>query len=405
MEATAAPEDVGLCSKRLERIGAWMEEQVGAGRVPGLQVALARRGEVVFSACAGAMDEEQAKPMRPDTLFRIYSMTKPVTSVAAMMLYEEGCFQLDDPVGRYLPALAHMGVFTGGDADAFDMEPAHRPITVHDLMTHTSGLTYGFFEESPVDAIYRARGIDFGASGRRLAELVAALGEVPLLCHPGAEWNYGVSTDVLGHLVEVWSGMDLDRFFAERILAPLGMTDTGFVVPEAGLDRFAACYRADEGGGYVLADAPRTSSFAGPTTTPSGGGGLVSSAADYMRFLMMLRGLGEAGGVRLLGRKTVQYMTTNHLPGDLADMGQPTFSETSYAGIGYGLGVSVVLDPAKAGVIGSPGEYAWGGIASTAFWVDPAEDLCVVFMTQLIPSSTHPFRRQLRVLAYQAIVE
>ena len=331
-------------------------------------------------------------------------MTKPITTVAALMLYEEGRFQLDDPIAKYIPAFAGTRVFASGDADSFETEALARPITVHDLMTHTSGLTYSFHCEHPVDALYRRRGIDFNANLGPLANLVEATAAQPLAFQPGARWNYGVSTDVLGRLVEIWSGRPLDTFLAERILSPLGMVDTGFHVAEGEGDRFASNYTRSEEGGLALVDAAAGSRFLKPAATFSGGGGLVSTAADYLRFTRMLRGRGALGETRLLGRKTVEHMTANQLPGDLADLGQPTFSETPFTGVGFGLGVSVMLDPAKARIVGSPGEYAWGGMASTAFWVDPAEDLIVLLLTQLSPSSTYPIRRELRVLTYQALL-
>ena len=403
--ATVAPEDVGLSSRRLGRVNHWMEALVASGKLAGLITLVARHGELVHAECRGKMDVAADKPMRPDTLFRIYSMTKPLTSAAIMMLYEEGRFQIDDPITRFLPAFGDMRVYTSGMRQAYQTEPAARDITFQDLLTHMSGLTYGFMESTPVDGMYRANNIDFSNAEAPLSEMMERLAKLPLLCQPGAEWNYSVSTDVLGALVEVISGMPFDRFLQERIIGPLGMTDTGFHVAEGQGHRLAANYMAGEGGKLTLIDDPKTSRFLKPRTLFSGGGGLVSSARDYLRFADMLRRKGEVDGIRLLGRKTVEYMTRNHLGGDMAERGQPRFSESSYAGVGFGLGFSVMLDPAKAGVIGSPGEYAWGGAASTAFWVDPVEDMIVILLTQLTPSSTYPIRRELRVLTYQAIIE
>ncbi len=405
MELETTPEAVGLDGARLGRVSAWMRRQVEEGRLPGLVVAVARRDRLVFLDHCGQRDLEAGAAMTPDTVFRIYSMTKPVTTVAALMLYEEGRFQLDDPIERYLPEFAAPRVYVGGEGEAVETVRAETPITVRQLMTHTAGLTYGFLGETPVDALYRARGVDFQRGDTPLAELVALLAEQPLLFQPGTRWNYSVATDVLGRLVEVLSGETLERFLAERILAPLGMRDTAFHVPEHALDRFAACYTPGKEGGLEPIDPARGSRFTRPMVTFSGGGGLVSTAADYLRFARMLARGGELDGVRLLGRKTVATMTMNHLPGDLAAMGQARFAETSYEGIGFGLGVSVMLDPARAQIMGSPGEYAWGGAASTAFWVDPAEELIVVLLTQLVPSSAYPLRRELRVLTYQALVD
>ena len=404
MHIDTRPEDVGLSTPRLARILPWMRRWVDSGRLPGLLVAVVRDDRLAWFETCGRRDVEADRPVEPDTIYRVYSMTKPITTVAALMLYEEGRFQLDDPIAKYIPAFAETRVYAGGDADSFETEPLARPITVHDLMTHTSGLTYSFHCEHPVDALYRRRGIDFNANLGPLANLVEATAAQPLAFQPGARWNYGVSTDVLGRLVEIWSGRPLDTFLAERILSPLGMVDTGFHVAEGEGDRFASNYTRSEEGGLALVDAAAGSRFLKPAATFSGGGGLVSTAADYLRFTRMLRGRGAVGETRLLGRKTVEHMTANQLPGDLADMGQPTFSETPFTGVGFGLGVSVMLDPAKARIIGSPGEYAWGGMASTAFWVDPAEDLIVLLLTQLSPSSTYPIRRELRVLTYQALL-
>ncbi len=398
------PEEVGLSAPRLARIIPWMRGWVDSGRIPGLLVAVVRDDRLAWFETRGFRDVESGRPVEPDTIYRIYSMTKPVTTAAALMLYEEGRFQLDDPVAKYIPAFSGTRVFAAGSAESFETEPLARPITVHDLMTHTSGLTYSFQCDHPVDELYRRRGIEFNSNLAPLGNLVEAAAAQPLAFQPGARWRYGVSTDVLGRLVEVWSGRPLDAFLAEHVFAPLGMADTGFHVPEGEAGRFASNYTRSDAGGLALADAAAGSRFLAPATTLSGGGGLVSTAADYLRFARMLRGRGALGEVRLLGRKTVELMTTNQLPGDLADMGQPTFSETPFTGVGFGLGVSVMLDPAKARVLGSPGEYAWGGMASTAFWVDPAEDLIVLLLTQLSPSSTYPLRRELRVLTGQALL-
>jgi CubicO group peptidase (beta-lactamase class C family) len=343
--------------------------------------------------------------MADDTIVRIYSMTKPLTSVAIMMLYEEGRFQLDDPISRFLPYFANQRVCIGGARGKLETAPAERDITFRDLLTHTSGLTYGWMEASPVDALYRAEGIDFQTSTNTLGELVERAARLPLLAQPGTAWNYSIATDVLGHLVAVISGRSFEDFLHERIIAPLGMTDTGFHVTPDRLPRFAANYSPGPNGELALIDDPTTSRFAAPRAICSGGGGLCSTAGDFMRFCQMMLGMGALDGVRLLGRKTVELMTTNHLRGDMGDMGQKRFSESSYEGIGFGLGFSVMLDPARAQVLGTPGEYAWGGAASTAFWIDPREEMAVILLTQLTPSSTYPIRRELRVLTYQAIID
>ncbi|MBY0257463.1 serine hydrolase [Methylobacterium sp.] len=405
-ETASEPRALGLCPDRLERIDGWMRANVAAGKVAGLSVMLARGGKTAFFRTHGRADIARDKPFAPDTIARIYSMTKPLTSVAVMMLYEEGRFQLDDPITRFLPEFSDLRVLTGGNRAKFESEPARRPITIRDLLTHTSGLTYGFMEATLVDALYRQNGVDFGeAQDAGLAEVVGRLARQPLLAQPGAEWNYSVATDVLGHLVAVVSGQDFADFLRERVIAPLGMVDTDFFVPAGKLPRLAANYSLFRDRTLKLYDDAEDSRFANPPACPSGGGGLVSTAADYMRFCRFLLGRGELEGTRLLGRKTVDLMLTNHLDGDLAAMGQPRFSETAYTGIGFGLGFSVMLDPARAQIVGTPGEVAWGGLASTAFWVDPAEDLAVVLLTQLIPSSALPLRRELRVLTYAALVD
>ena len=404
MLVDARPEEVGLSTPRLDRIAQWMRGWVDSGRLPGLLVAIVRDDRLAWLDTCGYRDVEAQRAVETDTIYRIYSMTKPITSVAALMLYEEGCFQLDDPVAKFIPAFADTRVFAGGDAESFTTTPLARPVTVHDLMVHMSGLTYGFQHEHAVDALYRKHRIEFNANVAPLAELVEAAAAEPLVFQPGTRWNYSVSTDVLGRLVEIWSGSPLDTFFAERIFRPLGMRDTGFQVREGQGERLASNYVRAEDGGLALVESAGESRFLEPAVTLSGGGGLVSTASDYLRFTRMLLGLGTLEGTRILGRKSVELMTANHLPGDLADMGRPRFAEMPFAGIGFGLGVSVTLDPARARILGSPGEYAWGGMASTTFWVDPAEDLIVLLLTQLMPSSTYPIRRELRVLTYQALL-
>ena len=404
MQADTRPEDVGLSTPRLARITQWMRGWVDSGRLPGLLVAVVRDDRVAWFETCGYRDVDTKRAVEPDTIYRIYSMTKPVTTVAALMLYEEGCFQLDDPVATFIPAFAETRVFASGDAESFATVPLARPVTVHDLMIHTSGLTYGFQHEHAVDALYRNRRIEFNANVGPLADLVEATAAQPLVFQPGTRWNYSVSTDVLGRLVEIWSGVPLDTFLAERIFGPLGMGDTGFQVQDGQGARLASNYVQADTGGLSLAEPAHESRFLEPAVTLSGGGGLVSTASDYLRFMRMLRAHGTLEGTRILGRKSVALMTMNHLPGDLVDMGRPRFAEMPFAGIGFGLGVSVVLDPAKARILGSPGEYAWGGMASTAFWIDPVEDLLVLLLTQLMPSSTYPIRRELRVLTYQALI-
>lgn len=401
-----SPDQVGLSAARLARISAWMKGWVDSGKLPGLLVAVMRKGELAFAETYGRADVERNKPVRPDTIYRIYSMTKPLTSTAIMMLYEEGRFQLDNPISRFIPAFANSRVCVGGSRGKLDTVPAERDITFRDLLSHTSGLTYGFMEATPVDALYRSKnGVDFQTATTSLKDVVERLATFPLIAQPGKAWNYSVSTDVLGYLVEVISGQPFEKYLVENVIKPLGMVDTDFFVPESKHDRFSANYQAGAGGKLEVIDDPTKSRYLKPRTVNSGGGGLVSTASDYLRFCKFMLNKGELDGVRLLGRKTVELMTMNHLKGDMADMGTPRWSESTAEGIGFGLGFSVTLDPAKAHIVGSRGEFSWGGAASTTFWCDPTEDMAVVMLTQLMPSTTYPIRRELRVLAYQAIVD
>ncbi|MSP04611.1 MAG: class A beta-lactamase-related serine hydrolase [Acetobacteraceae bacterium] len=402
---TAQPKDVGLSSARLKKLEDWAEGWVQSGRLPCLLTMVLRRGQVVHLHSTGKADIERDISVTADTIFRFYSMTKPLTSVAIMQLYEGGHFQLDDPITRFLPQFADMRVYASGSRGKYETVPAERDITFRDLLSHTSGLTYGFMQEHPVDAMYRAAKIDFQTSNKTLAQMVDLVATMPLICQPGKAWNYSIATDVLGHLVAVISGRPFDEYLHERVTGPIGMVDTSFQIQPAQLPRFSGLYARDADDKLILMDDAQKSVFAVRREIFSGGGGLVSTAGDYMRFCRMMLNKGELDNTRLLGRKTVELMTANHLRGDMADMGQPRFSESSYYGIGFGLGFSVMLDPVKAQILGTPGEYAWGGAASTAFWIDPAEELAVVMLTQLIPSSTYPIRREARVLVYQAIID
>lgn len=402
------PGEVGFDAERLARIDRYLARYVDDKRLPGWLVALARGGKVVHLSTYGMRDMEAAQPVELDTLFRIYSMTKPITSVAAMMLYEEGAFELTDPVSRFIPAFGDARVYRRGSALAPLTEPACEPVRIWHLLTHTSGLTYGFHHAHPVDAMYREAGFEWGQPrGMDLASCCDVWAGLPLMFQPGAEWNYSVSTDVLGRVVEVASGQALDEFFAERIFAPLGMTDTAFWVDDPDADRLAALYGPDPDTRTAVRNDRMGKAALRQPACLSGGGGLVSTAADYHRFTQMLLGRGQLNGNRLLGSRTVAYMTRNHLPGgaDLESFGRPLFAETNFTGTGFGLGFSVVDDPAAGKSLGTAGEFAWGGAASTAFWVDPAEEVTAVFLTQLLPSSTHPIRSQLRQLVYQALVD
>jgi CubicO group peptidase (beta-lactamase class C family) len=402
----AQPEAVGLSSERLARIEDHLERRYLAHKkIAGALTLVARRGRIAHLAPVGMMDVERGVPMREDTIFRIYSMSKPITSVALMTLYERGAFQLEDPVHRFIPAWRDLQVYEAGNYPAFATRPPARPMTVRDLLTHMSGLTYGFMERTNVDRAYRR--LDVGERGRTLDEMIATLAKLPLEFSPGTRWNYSVATDVLGHLIERISGRRLDVFLRDEIFAPLGMVDTGFHVPADRVDRLASNYLRAPDKTLRVEDDRIASAYAEPPAYLSGGGGLVSTARDYARFCQMLLNGGELAGARILGRKTIELMTMNHLPGgqDIAQLnlgGQ--FSQVTYDGVGFGLGFSVTLDLARAQTVGSVGEYAWGGAASTAFWIDPAEQLIVIFMTQFMPSGTFNFRGQLKSIVYPAIV-
>jgi CubicO group peptidase (beta-lactamase class C family) len=343
--------------------------------------------------------------MREDTIFRLYSMTKPVTSAAFMMLVEEGLVSLNDPVHHYIPAWRDLGVFVSGVPRAFQTRRTMAPMRIIDLLRHTSGLTYGFQMRTMVDAAYRSHRIGTLESDMLLDRMIELLAETPLEFSPGDAWNYSVSTDVLGYLIGVISGMPFETFLRTRIFDPLGMHDTAFAVPAEKQARLAACYTLSATGKMVLQDDPEKSRFAAPPRFVSGGGGLVGTAADYLGFCRMLLDGGVGGGRRFLSPRTIALMTMNHLPGgrELVDMSRSLFSEAVYAGLGFGLGFAVVLDRAKTMTPGNTGEYFWGGMASTAFWIDPRDELAVVFMTQFIPSSTYPIRQQLRTLVYAAM--
>jgi CubicO group peptidase (beta-lactamase class C family) len=404
----ASPESAGMSKTAFDRIEAHLKHRyIDAGRFPGTQFTVYRRGKVVHSAVQGFADVERKVPIKDDTIFRIYSMTKPLTSIAFLMLVEEGRVALDEPVHKYIPEWKNLGVFQAGTLPAFLTRPPSRPMLIVDLLRHTSGLTYGFQQRSNVDAAYRELKIGEVEKAGTLQSMIEDLAKLPLEFSPGEAWNYSVSTDVIGYLIGKISGKPFEQFLAERILDPLGMNDTGFFVPPAKAHRLAACYSADGKGGMTLQDDPTESSFLSPPSLISGGGGLCSTAADYLMFCRALLNRGELGGVRVIGPKTLALMTSNHLPGgrDLTEMSRSLFSEATYAGVGFGLGVSVTMNPSQTLIPGSAGEYAWGGAASTSFWIDPAEELIAIFMTQLLPSSSYPVRRELRTMVYAAITD
>ena len=399
------PESSGLSGPRLQHIDRFIQEKyLDTGKLPCALTLVERNGHVAHSSALGHMDLERKRPLQEDTIFRIYSMTKPLTSLALMMLVEEGRISLDDPVHRYIPQWRELGVYEGGFIGGFRTRRTSAPMRVVDLMRHTSGLTYGFQQRTNVDAAYRKLHLGEIPTAVSLEQMIDELAKVPLEFSPGSAWNYGISTDVVGYLVGKVSGQPFEQFLRSRILDPLGMTDTDFMVPAAKASRFAACYAATPKGGMVLQDDPQTSFFLKPPTFVSGGGGLVSTAADYLRFCRMLLNGGALDGVRLVSPKTLELMSHNHLPGskDLPDLAVSLFSEVTYAGVGFGLGFAVSVSPARGLLPGSPGDISWGGLASTYFWVDPREQLIVIFMTQLTPSATYPIRRELRTLVYSA---
>ena len=402
---TSKPESLGMCSQRLARIDRFLAERyVGPGKLPCALLQVARGGQLVHQTVLGHARLETGTPLAEDSIVRIYSMTKPITSVAFMMLVEEGLVALDDPVHRFIPSWRDLGVYKAGLPGSFQTRPVDAPMRMIDLLRHTSGLTYGFQTRTNVDAAYRHGKVDAFDHAGGLDGFIEALSALPLEFSPGTAWNYSVSTDVLGYLVGKISGQPFDQFLQQRIFGPLGMVDTAFHVAEDKAARFAECY-VNSSAGKLVPLAGRT--FRQPPAGPSGGGGLVSTAGDYMRFCELLRLGGAVGDVRLLGPKTLQLMRANHLPGgrDLADLSVSLFSEAPYRGVGFGLGFAMTTDVARTGIAGSVGEYWWGGAASTAFWIDPVEDVSVVFLTQFMPSSLYPIRRELRTMVNAAILD
>ena len=399
----------GMDPERLARIDEHLRRRyVEPGKIAGCQVAVLRRGSLAHLTSLGYADRERQVPVRHDTIWRIYSMTKPVTGVALMTLYERGLFQLTDPVSRFIPEWADLKVAEGVEGGPPQLVDPIRPMNVRDLMMHTSGLGYG-----PGNADLDPDRIGGGdrAPSRPdddLETMVSRLASTPLRFHPGTHWLYSLGIDVCGRLVEILSGCRFDEFLSSEIFGPLAMDDTGFHVPGAHADRFAASYARNSRKELVLVDDPVTSSYLAPPRFLSGGGGLVSTTADYLRFCQMLLGRGELDGRRVLGPKTVELMTLNHLPGggELGEFALPGgYGEVGFDGMGFGLTMAVNAGPVASGVIGSKGEFSWGGAASTIFWVDPAEELIVVFMTQFLPSGAFNFRGQLKALVYPAIVD
>jgi CubicO group peptidase (beta-lactamase class C family) len=411
------PNFAGLSATRLAKLDEVMTRRyVDGALLPGIVTMVYRRGKLAHVGMSGHMDLERGKPMREDAIFRIYSMTKPITSVALMMLVEEGLIGLDDNVATHIPSWKKLGVYQSGmptllagAPPSFITAPPERPMKVVDLVTHTSGLTYGFMMRTSVDAAYRKAKVGEFTTPGGLDEFVEQLSTMPLEFSPGTQWNYSVSIDVMGYLVQKLSGMSFGEFLRKRLFEPLGMVDTAFFVPPEKLDRFTSCYQPKEGGGLKLQDDAGKSTYAAPPALESGGGGLVSTAHDYMRFCRMMLGGGTLDGVQILSPKTVELFSLNHLEGgrELADMAPPgLFSEAGYSGIGFSIGCGVNVNVAKTRLPGTLGEYFWGGAASTAFWIDPKEDMAVVFMTQVMGTDARlTLRRDLRTLVYSAMTE
>ncbi|MBI1212575.1 MAG: serine hydrolase [Alphaproteobacteria bacterium] len=401
------PESVGLSSARLETMDRFIKEKyLDTGKLPNALTLIWRKGETAHLGVQGFADVERKKPLADDTIFRIYSMTKPITSVAFMMLVEQGLVALDDPVHRFIPEWKTLGVYNGGFLETFQTKRPNRPMLIVDLLRHTSGLTYGFQQRTNVDAAYRKFKIGEIEKFGTLDYMVEKLAKLPLEFSPGEAWNYSVSTDIVGYLVGKISGMKFEDYLRTKIFEPLKMHETDFSVPAKENDRFAALYAVTPQG-RVLYDDPTKSHYLQPPSLVSGGGGLVSTVHDYLRFCRMLINGGELDGTRILSPKTIQLMTMNHLPGgkDLTQLSMSLFSEANYAGIGFGLGFSVTLDQAKALIPGSTGDFSWGGAASTYFWIDPKEELIAIFMTQLMPSTHYPVRREFRTLVYSAFTK
>ena len=412
---TGDEEAGGFSTRRLARLDKTLRRYVEDGKIPGYQLMVSRRGQVVHESLYGARDVEADLAVEEDTIFRIYSMSKVITGVATLAAFEQGLFLLNEPVSKYLPALGEMEVMLWNEDGSTRTVPAEREITILDLLRHSSGLSYHFIAPPPLGDLYVSQSITpglrplesntaLGSAGRdqeaTLKDMVDRLGSIPLIAQPGSGWHYGINMDVLGRLIEVTSGQSFPEFLKENVFRPVGMPDTGFYVPAEKVDRFAACYGPDADGGMTRLDSPTTSAYLGMPAMPGGGGGLVSTTSDYMRFAQMLLNGGTIDGRRVLGRRTVDLMMSNHLAeSDFGSKPLQSISGTTYGndglGVGFGLTGSVVTEPALTGLPLSKGTFGWGGAASTFFWVDPVEEIAVVFMTQLIPSNTYAIRADL----------
>ncbi len=402
------PEDLGLDSRRLPRIAELTHRYVDEGKIPGALVAVIRHGEEVYRDAYGMADMERSKPIADNTVFRLFSMTKPITSIGLLQLVERGLVQLDDPVSKFIPEFADTQVYLSGNAESYETRPPDRPMEVVDLLRHTAGLSYAFLESHPVDEIYAAAGMGtFGRETRSLEQVARDLAALPLAFSPGDHWGYSMATDMCGRVIEVVAGTTLGEYLGANVTGPLGMSETAFWARPDQHDRLAANYLATPDEKLLLFDDPERSPYREAPPFEGGGGGMVGTLDDYLAFCQALLNGGELNGERIIGRKTLEYATKNHLPGGqtVADMWlTSTFAEAQMAGMGFGLGFSVLGDPVANKVVSSDGEFAWGGAASTGFWVDPVEDLAVVFMTQQVPSSQYPLRRELRNIVYGALI-
>ena len=406
--ATVEPSEVGFDPSRLAKIDSHFNRYVDEGRLAGYAVAVARHGKVAHFSMYGSKDSETGAPITDDTMYRIYSMSKPITSVALMILVEQGLLQLTDPVSKFIKSFGDTRVWSTGTVLKPLTAALTEPVRIWHLLTHTAGLTYGFMYTDVVDDMYRRAGFEAGVAFHDSLEVVCdKYAALPLLFQPGSSWNYSVATDIVGRVIEVVSKMPLDEFLEKNIFGPLGMRDTAFHVPEEKRSRMASLYGYHEPThSKVKLNNYGDNAFSKPEFL-SGGGGLISTAADYFKFIRMLEGKGKLGDVRILSSRTIEFMTQNHLPNnaDISTFGRPLGEEIFYDGLGFGLGFSVVVDMAKSRVMCPNGTFGWGGMASTAFWVDPVNEVSAMFFTQLVPSSTYPIRQYLRSLVYAALVD
>jgi len=399
---TTSPEMVGMSSNRLRRIQTKLQGYVDNKGAPGFITLIARKGQVIHYETCGYRDLENQLPMEKDTIFRIYSMTKPITSVALMMLYEQGKFQLNDPISKYIPEFAKTKVFNKMGYEGQELVEQESPMTIWNILTHTAGLTYGFFADNPVEDMYRNS--QYADPNVTLDETIKEIAQFPLIFQPGTRWNYSVATDVCGYLIQILSGLPFDTYLQERIFAPLGMVDSAFHVPDKKSDRLAVLYAHNPTDGSLQRhqdEGVLQRDFLVPTKSPFGGHGLVSTTEDYLKFTQMLLNEGEIEGTRLLGRKTLEYMTLNHIQAEMLPL---IIGDWEPVGLGFGLGFGVVIDPARTGVINSTGNYGWGGAAATNFWVDPQEELVGIFMTQIM-MNVLPHGDEFRVMTYQALID